>query len=492
MSKKTFERELYLLLKNTTQRNRDTWSLYYENFKDDNLDFCKKFSEKLVEFETSETETENWGNLLRKIYNWEEGGVTEMMEQLDFLMEKHAFSRRVFTMNSKESGTFSLPNTQTMVNKVLRIGKKLVQDIFPEILNGINSSYASKTTTSENFSGNINWPKTIEHNLHLGRKSPTTFVTLSHERNYDTPENQLGVLSMLILKKDISRILQDKAIVDELRGTTVIYHFMELNDSLERLLHSPLTRLIVKKMKDYEDVSMSKNFFQSKVRRVQERIDSKQIKQNSYKSLLRWIKDYSGNNIHKLLGEHVGVSKEFEEKSIDIIYEWWILFSLLDIFIKNKIKVVNFIFDPDDKNILTGFVLSNGTIQFKLLYEKEFSFHEFGKEHFATPDFVMISMDEKFAPVVMDAKNYLSTRSGEAVTMLLNYRNQLALVANTKTVVGFFPKLAEHYVASESKSIMILASSLNKSIFIENIIHLYNDVFSKAIASLEGYEKSKA
>ncbi len=149
----------------------------------------------------------------------------------------------------------------------------------------------------------------------------------------------------------------------------------------------------------------------------------------------------------------------------------------------------------DTKGDLQGFTLSHKKIEFELKYEHEFSnlAEEFGKPKTIRPDFILTSLDQKFVPVVLDAKNYLADGTLKAAkNTLLDYRRTLRDNGmNTMSTIGFLPKIKNSWEGSGPKSVLVKASSLNKVEFEMNLDRLYSEIFSKAIDKLIEYENSK-
>mgnify|MGYP006444109037 FL=1 len=144
---------------------------------------------------------------------------------------------------------------------------------------------------------------------------------------------------------------------------------------------------------------------------------------------------------------------------------------------------------------MQGFTLSHKKIEFELKYEYEFSnlAEEFGKPKVINPDFILTSLDQKFVPVVLDAKNYLGSGNlKDAKNILMDYRRTLRDNGmNTMSTIGFLPKIKSPWEGSGHKSVLVKASSLNKIEFRENLERLYSEIFSKSIYMLIEYENSK-
>jgi len=494
MDKKSYQNELFLLIKNSTERELDNWNSYFENFEETNLEFCKKYSKELEEYRNN-PKSQKWRQHLRMISVWEEGGISEMNEDLEFLLKKHSFPIKKFRINSIK-GKYFYPNKITMVTKILRTGNDLIQNIFPEILNNLNSTHAIKISETQSYSGNIDWKKTMDYNISKGMTVPTTFVTRSHEKVFDTPENKLVILSMIILKKDILKLLVDSELRKKIKDSSMHSQLNELNYYAENLLNDPRIQSIYKNIEKYEEIQIGKNNFKNLQSLVQKRIDKREIKHNSikpYEFLIKWIEGYSQQNIHSILGDKEGTTEQIDETNVDIVYEWWIMFSLIDVLIKNKIKIEKT--NLDDKGNLDGFLLSYKKTVFQLKYEKNFSNleEEFGSPVNITPDFILTSLDEKFVPLVLDAKNYLSGKNmDKAKNILKGYRDTLRRNGmKTMGTIGFFPKLENEWLGTGIESVLVKASSLRKGEFEKNLDRLYSEIFSKAIDRLIEYEEKK-
>jgi len=495
MRKKTYQDELFLLLKDSTTRKYDNWESYFENFEEDNLEFCKKYSQDLAKFRDLPPESKSWKRHIRMIKVWKEAGITEMNEDLDLLFSKHSFPVKKFKINSI-GGNYFYPNKITMVTRILRTGNDLIQNVFPEILNNLNSTHAITSSETQSYSGNVDWGNTIRYNISKGMVVPITFVTKSHQKIFETPENKLAILSMIILKKDILKLLVDSDLKKKIEDSSMYSQLNELNFYAENLLNDPRIQSIYKNIEKYEKIAMDKTNFKNLQNLVQKRIDNREIKHNSlksYESLLKWIESYSQQNIHSILGDKEGITLQIDESNVDTIYEWWIIFSLIDVLQKNKIKIEKPNLDTEGN--LQGFTLSHKKIKFELKYEHIFSnlAEEFGKPKTINPDFILTSIDLKYVPVVLDAKNYLSGKNlKSAKIILMDYRRTLRDNGmNTMSTIGFLPKIKTSWEGSGSKSVLVKASSLNKVEFEMNLDRLYCEIFSKAIDKLIEYENSK-
>jgi len=499
MIKRTYASELFSLLDNASSEDMEAWSLFYRYFARDNKDFCKKYFKELEEY-VEIGKPKKWRNHLRMIRYWNDGSVTQMMTQLDSLWEMFGL-KKLITIND-EGKTFSYPDEIAMVTKILREGKNMIQNIFPEILNNLTSKHSIRIKETEKYSGNVDWGKTINHSIRGGMVIPTRFVTKSHEKVFETSENKLAILSMKILKNNIENILHNSKLQKEIpKESSMISEIIHMNYHAEKLLNDPRIYLIYKKYRNNTDKRMDTKKFKNLLNLVKTEIEERKIKHNSqksYKSLVNWIDNFpTDHNIENILGDKEAktVKVNFSD-SIDIIYELWVMLSLVHILSKHKVKLLGII--KDKKGFSEGYNLSYKKLKFQLRHEKKFVYtrKDFEiKEKNIKPDFVLISEDQKFVPVVMDAKNFLEKddgRTSEAEEKLINYRDRLKTEGyKTNSTIGFFPQQDKPWVGHTIEAVRIRLDPKNKKELEENLSRLYTDILSKKIIELEEYEKSK-
>ena len=500
--KKTYESELFAIFENASRVQNDTWRLYYENFEEKNRDFCEKYSKYLKIY--AQAKPKVWSDHVRMIRYWNDGSVTEMMSQVATMWDLFGLKKWI-TVND-DGKTFSYPDELAMVTKILRHGNNLAQNIFPEILNNLTSRHAIRIKETRNPSGNIDWVKTINNNMRGGMITPIKFVTKSHDKIFETSENKLAILSIIILKNNVEKILHNSKLQKEIpKESSILTQLIHLNDLVEKLLHDPRIYSISKKYRNNADKKMDTKKFKNLLELVRADIEERKIKHNSqksYKSLVNWIDDFpTENNIEHILGnKDAKTVKVNYDDSIDIIYELWAMLSIVHVLSKNNVKLLGEIYDKKGRS--RGFNFSYKKIKFQLGYDKQFKyvskeFKRVGEE--IRPDFVLISNDQKFVPVVMDAKNYLESyddqdakRVSDAERILTNYRDVLQSEGyNTTSTIGFFPRQSDSWVGDTIQSVRIRLDPKNKKELEENLSKFYVDILSKKITELEEYENSK-
>ena len=501
MSKPTYSSELFSLLENASSEDYETWSLFYKNFAEKNKDFCEKYSkdlEKYVELD-KQKKPNKWRFHLRMIRFWNNGSVTEMMRQINTLWDM--FGLKKWIVVNEEGKTFSYPDELAKITKILKEGNNLVQNIFPEILNNLTSKHATRIKETGNFSGNIDWGKTINRNIREGMITPIRFVTKSHDKIFETSENKLAILSLKILKNNIESILHNSKLQKEIpQESSIVFDMIHLNDHAENLLNDPRIYQIYKKYRNNTDKTMDTKKFEKLLDSVKKDIKKRKIKHNSqksYKSLINWIDTFPTEyNIEHILGnKDVKTLKVTFDESIDINYELWIVLSLVHVLSKHKVKLIDTIYSKKT-GLSAGYVLSYKKMKFELRHGKKFEYidEEFEtKKREITPDFVLISKDQKFVPIVMDAKNFLGGegRTSEAEDKLIKYRDVLKSEGfKTDSTIGFFPRQNKPWVGGK-KNAKIRLDPQNKKELEENLSKFYTDILSKKITELEEYEKNK-
>ena len=506
MLKRTYASELFLLLENASFEDKETWSLFYKNFAEKNKDFCKKYSKDLEKY-VGQKKPNKWRTHLRMIRYWNDGSVTEMMTQINTLWDM--FGLKKWIAVNEEGKTFSYPDELAKITKILKEGNNLVQNIFPEILNNLTSKHATRIKETGNFSGNIDWGKTINRNIRGGMVTPIRFVTKSHDKIFETAENKLGILALKILKNNIENILYNSKLQKEIpKESSIVSDLIHLNDHAENLLNDPRIYQIYKKYRNNNDKTMDTKKFKNLLDSVKKDIKKRKIKHNSqksYKSLVNWIDAFPTEyNMEHILGDKDAKTlKVTFDKSIDIIYELWIVVSLVHVLSKHKVKLIDTIYNKET-GLSEGYVLSYKKMKFELRHGKIFYYidEEFEiKKRKINPDFVLISIDQKFVPIVMDAKNFLEKderktseeegRNSEAEDKLIRYRDILKSEGfKTDSTIGFFPRQNEPWVGGR-KNAKIRLDPQNKKELEKNLNKFYVDILSKKITELEEYENSK-
>ena len=499
MPKPTYASELFSLLENASFEDKETWYLFYKNFAEKNKDFCEKHSKDLEKYVGQKKQTD-WHNHLRMIRYWNDGSVTEMMTQINTLWD--LFGLKKWIGVNEEGKTFSYPDELAKLTKILKEGKNLVQNIFPEILNNLTSKHTTRIKETENFSGNIDWGKTINRNIGEGMITPIRFVTKSHDKIFETSENKLAILSLKILKNNIENILHNSKLQKEIpKESSIMSDMIHLNDHAENLLNDPRIYQIYKKYRNNNDKTMDTKKFKILLDSVKKAIKQRKIKhdsQKSYKSLVNWIDTVPIRyNIEHIMGDKDAKTlKVTFNDSIDIHYELWIILKLVHVLSKHKVKLIDTIYNKKT-GYSEGYVLSYKKMKFELRHGKKF---EYIDEEFETqkreidPDFVLISKDQKFVPIVMDAKNFLEKgdgRNSEAEDKLIKYRNVLKSEGfKTDSTIGFFPRQNKPWVGGK-KNAKIRLDPQNKKELEENLSKFYTDILSRKITELEEYEKNK-
>jgi hypothetical protein len=378
-------------------------------------DFKKKFPK---EFEVYKNNSKSWSAKLRELKHTKELGVKQMLTKTFTLSRRYLKKNDYFIINPKTSASFSLPSKGDQLNLILEKAEEYLVEIFPQIEQKLEFEGNTKTINTKSIRGKINWSKTLLKTINSGTKFPTLFTCTINESTFDTDENVLAISCLLHLKMDISKILKspknDDFDYDEIVNISK-YHFLANN-----LLETTNLRNMAYEYENFGNLPLDSRKFSELIHRTRTRVNQGLVKNKSYQKLLDWIVEYRDLNIATLGDYYTKIPWE-HEKTIDTMYELWIIFEMLSYFENKKnVKVLEQI--KNEKGHFAGFNLSFEGKTFKLLYQEKFpaSTSHFG--HAAEPDFV-VKINQKY-PIIMDPKNWTGN-FGEAFDKILSYLTNL-------------------------------------------------------------------
>jgi len=190
--------------------------LYTEKKKKKNLDenyIFNKYPKIASLFEEYRFPTESWRQLAREVLLY---GRDYLFYDLTYMYNRTMQIIRRFGKNASlyfeikvESGTYTLPDRLSDLNRLFQLYTELFSQIYPLIINSIIFDIHVQEKNSRILSGKIIWPKTLRSSMSKGTMmTPLIVSKLTQESIFETPENILFILSILRLKRDANYLLQ--------------------------------------------------------------------------------------------------------------------------------------------------------------------------------------------------------------------------------------------------------------------------------------------
>ena len=324
----------------------------------------EKFQGKWKYYQKSDN-TEKWKRLVRKILNSNSLGVKEMSATVILLSNRHLVRDEYFKIEH-ENGTFTLPNKIDELNKILEMIKEFLYEIFPSIDDNLNFRSSSHTEHRNIIRGKIDWNRTLTQSMNLGHKTPMVFTCLLNETNFETEENILSLSSLMCLQNDIELLL--KTNYDDEIDVTETDKLKKYDQLIMRLLNQTNLKPIIPKAREFAEATMESRKFTNLIEKTKERIYRGLVTEKAYADLIMWVNQYKDLNIQSV-GRQLTDFPWHEQKSIDTMFELWILFEMTSYFEEEKnVRIVK-----QEKNTdgnFAGFRMNFDGINFKMLYQK--------------------------------------------------------------------------------------------------------------------------
>ncbi|HEX7735924.1 MAG TPA: hypothetical protein VF458_13745 [Ktedonobacteraceae bacterium] len=242
---------------------------------------------------------------------------------LRLLLQHHEMLfRQQFRLFFAESALPPLPLLQQYDRfmKLRVLGSELLGDIMPRIRRELSlRTDHSRLREEAPTRGDIDWPRTLEHNLsQQPGLPPQQFETRLRQRTLETPENVLVVSLILVFHREVQAVLREQFRDEELspaeRQTLV-----SLDEQAERELAAAYARALLEQA---EKVDLGD---------LAERVAA-HLRPGSgpYRDLLNWWQRFQGFRVGRAAGTRSSslASKRTGEKTSAWLYELWIALEL--------------------------------------------------------------------------------------------------------------------------------------------------------------------
>ena len=349
----------------------------------------------------------------------------------------------------KDYGPATIPDPDSLFNRVSKLANELLLDIYPNIEKLLTHFVVNEKITSNVIRGKISWNDTIINAIKQGGDTPITFTCISPKAKFDTPENFLLLISIYWLIHDVKYLLSLDGsinnyspiqkemlkrilkISERIIENTPLREISEECYSLSRLkrypLHPTITRLI-----QQSDLRLARN-----------------LAIPHYRPLLQWIKKIMGWNLSRYTTlQNFGMDRK---ENIDTMMELWILFEVASYFSEQGIDVVDITKKGKTEMALIGFSFSLLGHTVKLFWDQQFERQT--DSYKIKPDFVF-QVDDHYAPLIMDSKNWANKNLHEIKEKLVYYLAELDPY-DTSHAIGIIPAKTEKPVPKPFNDILI-------------------------------------
>jgi len=431
-------RDVYSVLAEIIEKCTDSEFESIKNFEF----FSFKYPELLEEFSSDFARIKGlgikWNAFLREIKFWKEVGVEQMNRRLLQLCIRYIPQGQQFFKVENEIGSFTLPTRIDRLNKISLLAKDLLFDIFPRIESHVNFRAEIDVEETRAIKGTIDWNRTILNSINRGEKYPLQFSCITTQTKFDTQENFLAIFCLLKLQNDIDFLLFSESKPGEEFNFKEISLLKSLKNQVDNLVSHTKLQEIIPKIEQYKSLSPNSKFVRKLEDKTLERIRQGIVKQRSYVDLINWLKKFRGYNVRSLSQEFTNFPIE-HEKSIDTMYELWIIFEMVTYLEKQGIVFIQ----PLEKNgNFAGFKLKLEDVVFNLNFQSR---HSGWTEHISEPDFTIQIEDTGEMPIVMDPKNWSTSQTGEAIHKMLGYLMNLSQF-NPQIGILFFSQAREKHL----------------------------------------------
>lgn len=437
MSKKDVYSSVSAIIKNLTDSEFESIRNNYEFFAFKNPQLIEEFSGEFDRIKDGK----KWSAFLREIRFWNKVGVEPMNRRLLQLCLRYAPKGSEFFRFDNEIGSFTLPTRIDKLNKLSLLAKELVFDIFPRIEGHMNFKTEMETENLKVIRGKIDWNSTILQSVNRGEKFPLSFTCVIERTNFDTPENLLAMACLLKIKNDVDFLLYSKDDQKFELNFKELLTLKSLKNQIDNLIEQTQLKQIIPKIIEFSSLSIHSKMIKNLEEKTLERIRLGIIRQKSYQDLLKWLEKFQGYNIRAITEKFTNFPID-HEKSIDTMYELWIIFEMVTFFVEKKnVQFLSVI--ERGEGVFAGFRLKMNDIEFALNYQSK----KIGwTGHESEPDFnigITENGKEKI-PIVMDPKNYSSSQTGEAVHKMLGYLLNLSQFEAHVGILFFSHAIGKH------------------------------------------------
>ena len=376
-------------------------------------------------------------SLSREVVEWEDMNLEFMYERTMFLSDQLFPDYVLF--KKMADGEISLPDIETVFNRLRRLARKLLLKIYPDIEKLLTHDMNIEQISSSIIKGKINWNDTIINSIKQSGGIPIKFTCMVPRRKFDTPENILLLISINWLLNDAKLLLS----FDNVQKYSTEQNRFLLN--IQEIARKILDTTSLKEIREQAE-RISKERRHSKT--VNELIYksnlriSRNISKPHYRELITWIRQYIDFNVN-LYKSLLNFGYERLEH-VDTMFELWILFEIGFEFSARNWKVNPIMrtemeeMFPEFGNIwrwnkldkkkrgLYGFRIKNSEgFSFDLIYDlPDYYKQQSSPSSPLQPDF-LFRFGNNLVPLIMDAKNWHAGMRSNAKRTMIVYLAEL-------------------------------------------------------------------
>jgi len=351
----------------------------------------------------------DWEGLVRDALFYTKNDVRYMYDRTMQIVRRFKEVMGEYFQVKNPFGTYLIPDRLSDFNRLFSLYGDFFDNIYPGIINELNITTLALERNTSHLRGKIDWNKTILNNMSTCKPNiPLNFVTLISESSLDTPEN------LLLLSYCIRVHLDSKALLvynfkDPLNSEEIII-LDKICSGSKSIIKNTLLQHLNQKALDYANLSIYDRQLLSLEDLVLVRLRNGLIRQKKYSLLLDWIDKYRELNIRTVSPNHTNFPLD-KTKSLDMMFELWVVFEILDYLVESKGATVN-------KLRGNRFGVNIDGIAFELRYQP--GYHGWALK--GEPDY-SIEVNGK-CKVILDAKNW-AERKDDAIYKMLGYLNNL-------------------------------------------------------------------
>ena len=388
-------------------------------------------------------------SLSREVVEWEDMNLDFMYERTMFLSDQLFPDYVLF--KEMADGEISLPDIETVFNRLRRLARKLLLKIYPDIEKLLTHDMNIEQISSSIIKGKINWNDTIINSIKQSGGIPIKFTCMVPRRKFDTPENILLLISINWLLNDAKLLLSFGNV--QKYSTEQNQFLVNIQEIARRILDTTSLKEIREQAERISKERRHSKTVNELIYKSNLRI-SRNISKPHYRNLITWIRQYIDFNVN-LYKSLLNFGYERLEH-VDTMFELWILFEIgfhfrtrnwkvnpimrtemEEMFPEFKIKR----WDKLDKKKrgLYGFRIKNSEgISFDLIYDlPDYYKQQSSPGQYYQPDF-LFRFGNNLVPLIMDAKNWHVGHRADAKRTMIVYLAELDYL-NPSCAIILFP-----------------------------------------------------
>ncbi len=355
-------------------------------------------------FDQYSVTADEWEKLNRDAFFFTENDVKYMYERIMQIARRFREQTGKFFEFKSSSGTHLIPDRLSDLIRLFELYEEFFYNIYPAVANQLNIHALTVERDKKSLSGKVVWNKTILNNISKSASNvPLSIVSLVSESSLETPENLLLLSYVLRMRIDCN-ILRVYLFQDPLNSEERLL-LAKISDGCNAIIRNTILQDLVHKGLEYANLPIYETQLLNLEFKVLSRLNDGLIRQKAYRNLLEWIRKYRELNIRIISPNHTSYPID-KVDNLDIMFEWWILFELLDYLITYLDATI--IKSPR----LDRFHVKVKGFEFDLYYQRTLE----GWARKGEPDYT-IEVEGK-VKVIMDAKNWQDQKESPIYKML--------------------------------------------------------------------------